>query len=68
MRLENDELRVHWPEPGEAKLQPNPRAFNSMLRSATFSEPARGTFVPNPFPPTPIKRGTVHPFGGVVMG
>ena len=23
-----------------------------------------GVYLPNPFPKTPLKRGTVHPFGG----
>ena len=64
MRLEDDRLRVHWPDVGE---QPVFRRVSQRLEEAT--EALGGTYVPNPIwnEITDHALITVHPLGGCAM-
>ena len=64
MYLENDRLRIAWPEVGQ---QPVFRQVNDTLKQATI--PLGGTFVKNPIWTNVFKHDliTVHPLGGCRM-
>ncbi|MBU2712020.1 GMC family oxidoreductase N-terminal domain-containing protein [Zooshikella harenae] len=65
MKLENDQLRVNWPEVGE---QVNFKVGNKRLKQATAA--LGGDYVENPIWTKLFNHSliTVHPLGGAVMG
>ena len=64
MKLENDNLRIHWPDVG---LQPNFEIGNKNLYRATKA--LGGDYVKNPIWTKLLRHSlvTVHPLGGCVM-
>ena len=64
LSLEEDMLRIRWPE---APTKPDPAVIDGALQEATGMDSMGGSYCKNPFVPFGM-RGTVHPFGGCVMG
>ena len=63
MSLEEDQLRIRWPQPAD---EPDPAKIGAYCKDATAMPTMKGSYLPNPLLKTPMKRGTVHPFGKYV--